>query len=167
MLEPGLSLAHQKLISGRDMKRHPALLKWSHEHHSALVLAKRAQCVNECSIDGLKALMSEVAGAFAAELAPHFHLEEYYLLPALLNSGQADAVARTLAEHAELRSLVGQLDISHPEIIHRFGKALAEHVRFEERQLFPLAESALTPETLASIGLSIDQAASSGKTSER
>ncbi|MEI7613116.1 MAG: hemerythrin domain-containing protein [Betaproteobacteria bacterium] len=149
------------------MKRHPALLTWSREHHAALVLAKRAQRLTEFSPDTLKAIISEVNRVFSLELAPHFHLEEQYLLPALLNAGQAEAVERTLAEHAELRSLVDQLDISHPEVIHRFGKALADHVRFEERELFPLAESALSSETLADIELSIDQAARPDITSER
>lgn len=146
------------------MKRHSALLKWSREHHAALVLAKR---VNESSPGGLNALISQVTGVFVLELEPHFHLEEKHLLPALLITGQREAVERTLAEHAELRTLAGQLDISHPEVIRRFGKLLADHVRFEERELFPLAESALTLEALASIRLSIDQAARPDKTMER
>jgi hemerythrin-like domain-containing protein len=149
------------------MKRHSALLTWSREHHAALVLAKRAQRVNESSPDGLNALISQVTGAFVLELEPHFHLEEKHLLPALLIAGQREAVERTLAEHAELRTLAGQLDIHHPEVIRRFGAALAKHVHFEERELFPLAESALTQKSLETIRQNMDNTTRSDTKAER
>jgi iron-sulfur cluster repair protein YtfE (RIC family) len=125
------------------MKRHPALTQLSREHHSALVLAKRARGASAGDPAALKRLLVEVSQALAGELEAHFLLEEQHLLPALAARGEQEAVARTLAEHAGLRALAVQIDSGLPESVRRFGAALAEHIRFEERALFPLAESVL------------------------
>jgi len=133
------------------MKRHPALTRLSREHHSALVLAKHALRASGGELGAVSHFVAEVGRIFARDLEPHFQFEEKLLLPALLSVGQFSAVERTLAEHAELRSLAIQPGINQPEILRRFSEALAEHVRFEERELFPLAESTLQEETLESI----------------
>ena len=133
------------------MKRHPALAALSREHHSALVLAKRALRASTGGFDAINHFVAEVERVFACDLEPHFQLEERRLLPALVRVGQSKAVEQTLAEHAKLRLLASQPGINRPEILRRFGNALAEHVRFEERELFPLAESTLDEEALESI----------------
>ena len=133
------------------MKRHPALAPLSREHHSALVLAKRALRASTGGFDAINHFVAEVERVFACDLEPHFQLEERWLLPALIRVGQSKAVEQTLAEHAKLRLLASQPGINRPEILRRFGNALAEHVRFEERELFPLAESTLDEEALESI----------------
>jgi hemerythrin-like domain-containing protein len=125
------------------MKRHPALSPLSREHHSALVLAKRARGASADDPVALKQLAAALRQAFADELEAHFQLEEQHLLPALAARGEQEAVARTLAEHADLCALAVQIDSGLPESVRRFGAALAEHIRFEERALFPLAESVL------------------------
>lgn len=139
------------MIWMNEMKRHTALTQLSREHHTALVLAKRALRASAGGFDTMKHFAAEVESVFARDLEPHFQLEERLILPALVSVGQSKVVERTLAEHAELRSLASQPDINQPEILRRFGNALAEHVRFEECELFPLAESTLDEEALESI----------------
>lgn len=133
------------------MKRHPALAQLSREHHSALVLAKRALSASASGLDAMNLVVAEVERAFARNLEPHFQIEERLLLPHLIAVGQSKAVERTLTQHAELQLLVSQSGINRPEILRQFGNALAEHVRFEERELFPLAESTLDEDRLESI----------------
>ena len=133
------------------MKRHPALLQLSREHHPALVLAKRAQTLEDNDPEAAKDFAAEIRAVFAAELEPHFRIEEERLLPLLKNAGQAQLVERTLAEHASLRALAAQIDSGDPANLRRFGALLAAHVRFEERELFPAAEATLEPEALATI----------------
>lgn len=133
------------------MKRHPALLQLSREHHPALVLAKRAQSLADDNLEAAADFAAEIRAVFAAELEPHFCIEEERLLPLLKNAGQAQLVERTLAEHANLRALAVQIDAGDPASLRRFGALLAAHVRFEERELFPAAEATLEPEALAMI----------------
>lgn len=121
------------------MKRSAFLITLSREHHTALVWAKRAQRGSE----GAAALMPALVGLFERELAPHFAAEEADLLPLLHAHGQAALAERTLAEHAALRAEAGRLRDGCEAAVAPFGRALADHVRFEERELFPVIESIL------------------------
>jgi hemerythrin-like domain-containing protein len=131
------------------MKRAAGLVALSREHHAALVLAKRAQRGAAAEARAAAVFAAELAVIFARELEPHFRVEEEALLPALERAGQAAAVRRTLAEHAELRGLAAQCAAGETAGLARFGAALEAHVRFEEHELFPLAEAVLTPGELA------------------
>jgi hemerythrin-like domain-containing protein len=133
------------------MKRNPGLIRLSREHHTALVLAKRARHMPGEMTDVTARFMAEVVATFARELEPHFQAEENALLPALGRAGRTDLAERTLAEHEALRALVRRLAAGDIASIGQFGQALEAHVRFEERELFCAAESVLTSEALALI----------------
>lgn len=122
------------------MKRSPALIALSREHHTALVLAKRAQRGTPADP---QALMTQLVAVFDRDMEPHFLTEENDLLPALRDCGQHDLVDRTLAEHRSLRNEVDRLRAGDTEAIAAFGKLLEAHVRFEERELFAVAEKLL------------------------
>lgn len=117
------------------MKRHAALIGLSQDHHHGLVLARR--CTSG------EASWPEVAQLFAAELEPHFQIEERMLLPAL---GSDPLVERTLAEHGELRRMVDEQDS-----LQAFGALLQAHIRFEERELFERAQAVMTESQLTEI----------------
>jgi hemerythrin-like domain-containing protein len=133
------------------LKRSPELTPLSHDHHGALFVAL-----------GLKRAEDLGAGeAFAEFIAGkgerHFHEEETVLLPgwaAADPDADESMTARVSAEHLELRAAgrrlaAGKLDV---EDLHRVGELLEAHVRFEERELFPLIESRLDDATLAALG---------------
>jgi hemerythrin-like domain-containing protein len=135
------------------MKRHPDLQQLSSEHHRALVIAQRL--INACATAGVDAgpdaeLLQQAARFVADDMEPHFRWEEEALLPALAAVGEQELVAKTLAEHAELRSLAGRLE--EPAASRRFGDLLKEHVRFEERTLFETAQDKLGADALGMIG---------------
>lgn len=88
----------------------------------------------------------DLAARFAAELEPHFRIEEAVLLPALAAAGEETLVRRTLEDHAALRALAAD-----PASGVAFGRRLREHVRFEERELFPACEARLGDATLEAI----------------
>ncbi len=118
------------------MKRSQTLIQLSREHHTALVLAKRAQ-TNALDSGTLMQLMADFPARWNEELEPHFTEEEQVLLPRLLSEG-ADALAGRLAEdHAGLRALSARIIGGDATALPEFGRLLADHVRFEERELFP------------------------------
>ena len=133
------------------MKRSSALIRLSREHHLALVLAKRARHMGAENTEAACRFMTQAFDIFTRELEPHFHAEESALLPALESAGELDLVRRTRSEHEELRRLANRLQAKDATSLRRFGELLEAHVRFEERELFALAESLLTPEALAII----------------
>jgi len=134
------------------MKRHAALRQLSREHHAALVLARHiASCPAEPA--AVKRMCDEVTQRFADELRPHFDEEEATLLPRLPGRHRAQA-RRIQSEHAAMRSLVRRIADLEDEALRQFGRLLAEHVRFEEREFFPLVEAQLASTDPRSIALS-------------
>ncbi|MFU8838885.1 MAG: hemerythrin domain-containing protein [Thiohalomonadaceae bacterium] len=133
------------------MKRVAALRQLSDDHHQGLVLALRAKKAADGK-DGLSvdAIWAEVARRFADELEPHFQLEERYLAPALLDVGETQLVQRLHHEHAALRELLTSPDRSAASL-REFGHLLAQHIRFEERELFEAAQQLLSSRTLDAI----------------
>jgi hemerythrin-like domain-containing protein len=120
------------------MKRHPALTPLSRDHHHALVLAQRLRRAGEQDAGDAAAAFLE---HWAEEERLHFRLEEEVLLPAYA------AVVRTLLDHVRIRRDVDRLaGGADPELLHEIGSRLADHVRLEENELFPLVEQTL-PET--------------------
>lgn len=132
------------------MKRHPSLQPLSDDHHGALVLARRLRrhstATDSADVDSLA---REVRQKFEVELEPHFRAEEVSLLPALAEKGAAELAEQTADDHVRLRSLVG--GVWRQGTAQEIGTLLEKHVRFEERVLFPKAESLLSEGELASV----------------
>ena len=128
------------------MKRHQQLQDLSREHHGALQLALHAKRAAQ-SGDAAQIAVSALAcvDVFPRELDPHFVVEETILLPALAQQGEYALVQRTLAEHEELRRLVVQLAQPDVATLKSFAELLMDHVRFEERELFEVAQKYMEP----------------------
>ncbi|MBS0513322.1 MAG: hemerythrin HHE cation-binding protein [Proteobacteria bacterium] len=113
------------------MKRDHRLVSLSREHHTALRL-------------GRSLLAGGAAVALRAEqaaLATHFAEEEERFVRLLQARGHEALAARLLHEHATLRTLFGAALRGERE--GEAGQALLDHVRFEERELFPVVERLL------------------------
>ena len=131
------------------MFRHESLRPFSRGHQAVLFHAREMRRVPE---EALPAFLE-----FArAELVRHLGEEERVLFPALQGrSPEADAaLERVRAAHALIRDGVARLaaDTSpRPEEIRALATVLHDHVRDEERNLFPLAERLLGEEGLAEV----------------
>ncbi|MGH2902643.1 MAG: hemerythrin domain-containing protein [Solirubrobacteraceae bacterium] len=134
------------------MKRDPALISLSRDHHHALVIARRLR-------DATPETATEIAEAFLVhwnrEEKLHFRLEEELLLPAYAVHGDPShpAVVRMLMDHMLIRRDAERLARAAPRaLLHDLGSRLADHVAFEERELFPLIEAALPEADLRALG---------------
>ncbi|MFZ2971713.1 MAG: hemerythrin domain-containing protein [Ferribacterium limneticum] len=129
------------------MKRHAALQQLSREHHHALKLSRLARFASDSGHAlAIAEAAEKIVETFAEALENHFQSEEKDLLPALAAVGAGELVARTLAEHAELRDLNRRLAEPDSELLARFATLLYDHVRFEEREVFETAQKLLYPE---------------------
>lgn len=134
------------------MKRAQALQGLSREHHEALVLARHACATAADPRDpDAQAQRVHLLKRWALQFAPHFALEEQTLLPALQRTGQWEPVATALAQHACLRDLIERIRDDDLLALVPWGEAMAIHVRFEERTLFPLAQAVLEPSELTDV----------------
>ncbi len=124
------------------MKRHPALEPFSRDHNDGLILARGLQLSREGADEAFK-------HAWEVELQDHFAEEERLLGP-LAESAFREQL---IAEHLAIEDLMGKLPDSRLEL----GNALHDHIRWEERVLFPAIEGAATPEMLVSLAMETDQ----------
>lgn len=128
------------------MKRDAALIPLARDHHEALVLARRASKAGAEA----DALREEVLECWRARIVPHFEIEERVLFPALAAAGERAVVDKALEQHARLRAAFDALEAGAEAALAAWGDAMNEHVRFEDRELFPLAERVLDLGALAS-----------------
>lgn len=124
------------------MIRASALVPLSREHHEALVLARRA-CEPQRPGADPSALRERLLQRWPRVFEPHFLVEEQVLLPALEAAGAAAIAASARAQHDHLRRLVARLEAGDLSVLPAWGEAMREHVRWEERELFPQAQALL------------------------
>jgi Hemerythrin HHE cation binding domain len=142
------------------MKRDPALVSLSHDHHQALFVARALRRATAAtSTDARAAFLAYWDGHGRT----HFRLEEEILLPAYAGHGDPHhpLVARALCEHVAIRHRADETARTlAPSTVglRELGSRVAEHVRFEERELFPLIERALPPAALSAVATALAQA---------
>ena len=137
------------------MKRSPELAPLSRDHHVALEHALRLRRTSEEDVAAV------VAGFLAFLLGPgrsHFAQEEELLAPEVPEA-RADLARRMRHEHAEIlrrAEVLGQA----PCVVdaQALGELLTRHVRFEERELFPLLEELLPADRIRDIGRGLSRA---------
>jgi len=130
------------------MQRDPSLRCLSSEHHSGLVVARRARKVAGQHAQAQATAWQSIREIFQIELEPHFQREERGLLPVLRVAGEVDLVKRTLQEHRSLRWLIIE---NRPGNLSAFAESLTTLIRFEEKELFETAKRVLGSKVLADL----------------
>lgn len=134
------------------MKRHPALIALSHDHHHVLVIAQQLRRATAANAGELAAAF---LAAWESAQRPHFRIEEELLLPAYAVHGDPahPVVMRMLQDHMLIRRDAARVaDAPSVELLHQLGQRLADHVHLEERELFPLIETTVPEPELNALG---------------
>ena len=129
----------------RPVQRTDALVALSRDHHVALAHALRLRRAGEAEV-------AVVVACFLAFLVQegerHFAAEEEVLLPLVPTDADA-ARRRVVDDHAEILGRARELgDAPCAWAAAALGELVAAHVRFEERELFPLLERRLDADAL-------------------
>jgi iron-sulfur cluster repair protein YtfE (RIC family) len=138
------------------MKRSAELRTLSVDHHHGLVAARRLRQAAS-GLTPLDGAVTRFLEAWHVEIEPHFRAEEEILLPAFSQAVPVDdpRIVQTLKEHVALRRAVHDLERTEGEdreiLARSIGMALEDHIRFEERVLFPAIEEALEGPPLAEL----------------
>lgn len=145
------------------MKRSGELRDLSEEHHYGLVAARNLRLAAENGPPS-----PEVVAAFLTEwreaIQAHFRSEEEVLLPqiAAVLGSRHELVVRTLTDHVEIRRAVRELEradtVASQSRATQVARLLHDHIRFEERILFPEVEAQLAGEALRELGAALQEA---------
>ncbi len=131
------------------MKRITELQPLSKEHHRALVVANRCKTVAGLGfLEDCDDYWSQTRRLFKYELEPHFLQEEKYLVPVLERIGEQRLLAQLEYEHKMIRALIDNTQEQSQQLLQSFGELLANHVRFEERELFEVLQQRMLPDEL-------------------
>ena len=145
------------------MKRHPALIPLSHDHHDALVVAQalilgQSPAPRSDWPTDRRTQVNRVIAFFTHTLRSHFEVEEAHLFPTVLAHlpGEADLVAQLLDEHDAIRTQVRELERDPTTALTvrlpALGRLLEAHVRREERVLFETMQREMQPADLVTLG---------------
>ena len=142
------------------MKRDEALQSLSRDHHQALFVAQRLRRAED-----VEAASDEFLSFWREHGRRHFQIEEEVLFPAWADrdAGYDEGmVLRALADHHAVRVDARRAAGGRATLdgLHALSARLNAHVRFEEREMFPAIEMALSGEELAALAAEIERAES-------
>jgi hypothetical protein len=129
----------------KPIKRSKHLTPLSHVHHDGLLFAwKIRQGIrNGTDIN----LITKYAHWFwKNHLDERFKEEEQILAPHL--PADNEMVKQMFDEHREIKSIFDDEDIANENLLLALAQTIDDHIRFEERQLFPFAEKAIPEKEL-------------------
>ncbi len=137
------------------MKRHPSLQPLSRDHHEALLQVQMLRSAAEGSPDDRRVARVRFRDLWDGWFRDHLDLEERRLSALIPAAGD---VGRLRKEHGDIRSLAEQFVRGATEagpagaLMLRLAERLHDHIRWEERQLFPAIERAAGKEELRRLG---------------
>ena len=132
------------------IKRSPALVSFSKDHHFGLLLVWKIRHGLHQAVSAER-ISAYVLFSFKEDLEKHFKDEEQLLFCKL----PMDDILRKQAEedHQEIYNLVVEIGKKDDNInlLNRFAIALEKHIRFEERELFNHLQSNIAEDELEEI----------------
>ena len=141
------------------MKRHPALIPLSREHQPALLLAQVLK-KDAPAFNGMPSTLPDKAvfalKMYTLNLQGHFAKEEAMLASIKNTHASIDTLTEEICnEHRQLSNAFLALDKTDHTVeeLDALGNALDDHIRKEERILFPLIQEHCSEEVLAAFRL--------------
>jgi len=140
----------------KPIKRSEELVSLSRDHHDGLLLCWKIKTGISKGIE-MKRITDYVLHSFHAELEEHFRQEEEYIFRLL--APMDEYRLRAEEEHRTLYTQIKELkQASLPsEMLTAFATSLNDHIRFEERVLFPYIEERADKEELQNAGKIVNQ----------
>lgn len=126
------------------IKRHKSLQPLSREHHHSLLLSWKIRrgFHNKINVERIKTYTDWF---YKHHVAQHFELEETTVFPIL--GSEHELIKKAESDHRRLQRLFTDSD-DIEKSLSLLEEELEQHIRFEERVLFPEIQQIATPEQL-------------------
>ncbi len=141
-------------------RRHDSLIPLTHDHHHALAQMRNLRMAAGGEAKDVLQQSKEFLAFFREDTLNHFREEEEIVFPLAIGDQRASKlVSRAVTEHIQIHALVAQLAIEVGEGRVRgstalgLAEALEAHIRFEEREIFPLLEEVVSDAQLRRMAL--------------
>ncbi|GGK13312.1 hypothetical protein GCM10007962_04510 [Yeosuana aromativorans] len=134
-------------MQNKIQKRHKALQNLSREHHHGLLLSWKIRTGFNKNIEANR-IKVYADWFFKTHLIPHFELEETHIFTILKSDNEL--VKKALSDHRRLKRLFTSTG-DDTKTLNKIEEELEQHIRFEERILFPEIQKVATAEQLSLI----------------
>ena len=137
------------------MKRHDSIVPLSRDHHAGLLFCWKLRQGLKKGISAVR-MVPYIVYFQEVHLMPHFREEEELLFV----DKSDELVAQALAEHAKIFAAITAISSSETITVaqlENLANLVDNHIRFEERTLFPHLEQKFPPQKLQEIGMILEQ----------
>ncbi|WP_339915852.1 hemerythrin domain-containing protein [Yeosuana marina] len=131
-------------MKNKSQKRHKALQPLSRDHHQGLLLSWKIRTGLSKNID-TERIWRYANWFFETHLIPHFDMEEAHIFTLLDDKNELNR--RALADHRCLKRLFSESE-KNANTLSKIEEELEQHIRFEERVLFPEIQKIATEKQL-------------------
>lgn len=141
----------------KPLKRHPALIPLSKDHHFGLLLCWKIRTGMQKEV-AAERIAAYVEYFFRNHLLTHFNEEEKYIFSML--DEKDDKRKKAEKQHRKIGRLVERL-VSEPEksevTLGLIEEEVESHIRFEERDLFPYIQATMDEHALEQLRIKIEE----------
>ncbi len=132
------------------MKRNPSLEPFSRDHNVGLILVRQLIQSAKESDQACRQVAQVLSQYWKDELEDHFVEEEELLTPLIPDE---ELRSRLVGDHRDFAQYVGLSDSGSckPADLESMGRLLNDHIRWEERVLFPSIERTATTSQLSEL----------------
>jgi iron-sulfur cluster repair protein YtfE (RIC family) len=138
-------------MENKPLKRNENLLKLSRDHHAGLLFCWKIRQGVKYHIETDR-MIKYVKYFWNHHLATHFKEEEEFVFPPLHDA----EVQKALDDHQKIKTFVDTVEVSGMEseddVLLELADTVDNHIRYEERILFPHLQEQLSDEQLEIIG---------------
>jgi iron-sulfur cluster repair protein YtfE (RIC family) len=146
------------------VKRHPALVPLSRQHHDGLALGVMIErgLRDSAGPGQLERLREQALDLWQLEFRGHFEVEEQIVFPAARQAGEPGLADTLIAEHEAIRLQFEALERAPASelgpLLDQLRTALVNHIRTEERVLFQAMQAAMDQPQLEALGRALSDA---------
>jgi hemerythrin-like domain-containing protein len=127
-------------MKNKPLKRHKALQPLSREHHHGLLLSWKIRTGFSKNIEPER-IRVYADWFFENHLIPHFEVEETHIFTILETNDKL--IKKALADHRRIKRLFAETE-DDAKTLSKIEETLEQHIRFEERVLFPEIQQVAT-----------------------
>src|SRR5690349_17970214 len=138
----------------KPIKRHPAIIELSKDHHFALLFIWKIREGLKKSVEPER-ISRYIIHFFDTDLIKHFADEEEVLFNKIPPENRL--VKEAIEQHRSIKQIVVDIrnSVNDLNTLEQFADMLEKHIRFEERELFNYLQENISEATLQEVAASL------------
>lgn len=138
-------------MESKPLERNEKIVKLSRDHHAGLLFCWKIRQGVKFHVEKNR-MIRYIKYFWDNHFSTHFREEEEFLFPPVKN----DEVQRAIDDHQKIKICIDKIGVAgiekEEDVLLELADTVDDHIRFEERVLFPHLQEKLSDEELQKIG---------------